>query len=1259
MKLLNIAILLLILVTVTLAQKDYLYENISVAEGLSSARFNLDGTIYQDRFGFLWFGTVDGLNRFDGYTFKVYKNIPGDSLSLPSNNVCVITEDAEGNLWIGTPSQMSRMDRKTNTFNTFPIDITGLPGTFNMSHSLIDSKGNLWIATQGQSIQKWNKSTRKFEAIPFLLELAGVDTLVANKNVPTFGLVELKNGNILASSYTNGIFFYNQNNNSFDKFNFATNYKAEGIVALMEDRAGKIWFSGKNTIAVYNPLTFTVDVMDGWKDDISTSEDIHFFGLQEDEEGSILFAGIPYGIGSYDPSEGKFEKIKIRSDLEQRGIGTFPLSFYKDNFGVYWVGLADNGILKFDPKRRPFRSYPFEDEKTNQSQLSFASDIKLSKKNPNEVFIASNRKGIFSFDILSKQMRNLDIRDAFIYSDSSNVSTIVVDDSDMIWYSSKSTYLSSYNQITKKVNSYNMGNKKLLTGNLRILDMEYIPQDKIIVSSPLGVQVFNTQTGIIENLPSIANRTYDDLILKQVRDIVRDTEAAAALLKIGEAANETKTFKVNEESDFLIVCLGEGQYPGKTLFDYGILSDKEGNVLWQMDSTVNTFHAGGGIKNRIQIETLNLKPGDYYLKFGTDVGHSYGNFNVIPPNDSTWYGIQAIPIDRSTANDLKTKLQKETKTKRFPDFFFSDVVISSKKYPNTIWFGAGERGIVHYDLTSGKFNQYLLTEIEHSTATISGLFEDSKGILWIVVNPSGFYRFDPETKKFISNASIPDLPQTTINSSVEDFQGNLWISSGGGITKLFKNSIAEEDWSITNFDSRDGLPGGFGSGALITASSEILLGSFNGIIAFYPSSENNTPPIPVISDIKISDVSVLEKKSSFDLEESIFDLTELDLAYAQNDISFEFASIHYSRPSKNRVSYKLEGFNSDWIFTDKNFASFTNLEPGEYEFSVRAFSGYGISSPSTRSIKIIVDPPWYRTTAAYISYVLLFAGIIFGLDRFQRHRLLGKERERQRIQEAELRAVAAEAQSKLMQAENERKTKELEEARNLQLSMLPRELPNIPNLDIAVYMKTASEVGGDYYDFHVGLDGTLTVVLGDATGHGMKAGTMVTAVKSLFRSYGPHPDIIHSFHEITRCLKEINLEKLSMCMTMLKIQGGNMSMSAAGMPPILLFRNGDKSIEEHVMKGMPLGTIEKFPYEIRETNLNIGDTVLLMSDGFPELMNKSKDIYGYKKARYSFEEVADKNPEEIIAHLKDEGSRWRDDEDPDDDVTFVVIKIKG
>jgi len=280
------------------------------------------------------------------------------------------------------------------------------------------------------------------------------------------------------------------------------------------------------------------------------------------------------------------------------------------------------------------------------------------------------------------------------------------------------------------------------------------------------------------------------------------------------------------------------------------------------------------------------------------------------------------------------------------------------------------------------------------------------------------------------------------------------------------------------------------------------------------------------------------------------------------------------------------------------------------------------------------------------------------MDRFQRRRLMAKAKEHMKFQAAEHRAEAAELEARAAKAESERKAKELEEARELQLSMLPRELPQLPNLDIAVYMQTATEVGGDYYDFHVSLDGTLTVVIGDATGHGMKAGTMVTTAKSLFSSYAPNPDILFSFQEITRCIRQMNFGKLSMCLTMLKIKGNNLQMSTAGMPPSFIFRRDTRVVEEHLFQAMPLGTMEKFPYEIKETKLNPGDTILLMSDGLPELENKNGEMYGYKKIRNGFEEVAEQTPEDIISYLKNEGAAWVNNEDPDDDVTFVVIKVK-
>jgi serine phosphatase RsbU (regulator of sigma subunit) len=91
---------------------------------------------------------------------------------------------------------------------------------------------------------------------------------------------------------------------------------------------------------------------------------------------------------------------------------------------------------------------------------------------------------------------------------------------------------------------------------------------------------------------------------------------------------------------------------------------------------------------------------------------------------------------------------------------------------------------------------------------------------------------------------------------------------------------------------------------------------------------------------------------------------------------------------------------------------------------------------------------------------------------------------------------------------------------------------------------------------------------------------------------------------------------------------------------------------------MPLGTMSDFPYEVRDTVLNNGDTILLMSDGFPELLNNNDEQYGYKKVRNKFEEIAEQRPEQIIEIMKNEGSDWASDTDPEDDITFVVIKVK-
>ncbi len=246
-----------------------------------------------------------------------------------------------------------------------------------------------------------------------------------------------------------------------------------------------------------------------------------------------------------------------------------------------------------------------------------------------------------------------------------------------------------------------------------------------------------------------------------------------------------------------------------------------------------------------------------------------------------------------------------------------------------------------------------------------------------------------------------------------------------------------------------------------------------------------------------------------------------------------------------------------------------------------------------------------------------------------------------------------------LEAENELRAKELEEARQLQLSMLPRQLPQLPHLEIAAYMKPATEVGGDYYDFHLAEDGTLTIAVGDATGHGLKAGTVVTATKSLFNHLAQDTNIPAIFQNSSRALKLMNFRTLFMAMTMIKVKDYQLTLSSAGMPPVLIYRTEKRAVEEISLTGIPLGSLTPYPYREQSVNLGPGDVVVLMSDGFPERFNGKNEMLDYESAKSSLAEVPTLTPQEIIDVFVKIGDKWADGRPQDDDMTFVVLKVRA
>ena len=251
-----------------------------------------------------------------------------------------------------------------------------------------------------------------------------------------------------------------------------------------------------------------------------------------------------------------------------------------------------------------------------------------------------------------------------------------------------------------------------------------------------------------------------------------------------------------------------------------------------------------------------------------------------------------------------------------------------------------------------------------------------------------------------------------------------------------------------------------------------------------------------------------------------------------------------------------------------------------------------------------------------------------------------------------------ELERQLLEVENNRKTEELEEARELQMSMLPHAPPELPHLDVAFEMSPATEVGGDYYDFNLNDDGQLTIAIGDATGHGMNAGLVVSAVKSLFKTSAPGAGNLATLERISHGIKSMNLKRLYMAMTLATFNDNRLTLASAGMPPTLIYRSEDDMVEEILLEGMPLGGVIGTKRQETSFELQSGDTVLMMSDGLPEMLNPENEMLDYPKTKEHFTAVADKSPKAIIRHMFEVSRSWAKGKPQEDDITLVVIKVK-
>jgi signal transduction histidine kinase/DNA-binding response OmpR family regulator len=302
-----------------------------------------------------------------------------------------------------------------------------------------------------------------------------------------------------------------------------------------------------------------------------------------------------------------------------------------------------------------------------------------------------------------------------------------------------------------------------------------------------------------------------------------------------------------------------------------------------------------------------------------------------------------------------------------------------KDRTDRIWFPTNYKGVYEFLPEKKEF----IKPVDVNLGILK-IYEDKQGKFWLGTFANGLVLMDKE-KGIIKSYTMKDgLPSNQVRDMIEDDEGNLWLLTPNGVSRF-----DPEKESFKNFGIEDGLKDKQYNSIHKSQNGEIFLGSSNGLVSFFPSQtkDNEIPPKVVITNISLFNRS----DDSLKFDKAISDINEIELSYDKNDLYFEFVALHYVKPEQNLYSVMLENFDENWTkpVTIKS-ATYTNLDPGKYVFRVKAANSDGIWNELGASIKIIILPPWWATTWAYILYTILILSLIYFTWKLQLKRVRNK-----------------------------------------------------------------------------------------------------------------------------------------------------------------------------------------------------------------------------------------------------------------------------
>ncbi|MBN1413743.1 MAG: hypothetical protein JW973_01480 [Bacteroidales bacterium] len=837
---------------------------LNVSDGLSQ---NYVSAILKDNKGFIWVGTFwGGLNRYDGYSFKVYKNNPNDINSLSSDDICTMYEDRNGVLWIGTWDGLNRFspEEPGEKFICYRYSNSPVKGGNLVSSIYEDFTGKLWIGGGSHGVFSFDRKNGKFTYYKVNVDVPGtIDgnissyiSSIPDNNVAGYVCsITGDSDSVLWIGTTVGLNRLDRKNDVFKAYrpvpDDIENW-SNSISSLHVDPSGKLWVGTGNGLFTFhkNDEKFTLQFKESKR--YKTSRNTVICSIKEDNTGK-LWVRTTEGLYNNDETNNTFIRC-IHSEYPQEVWWELINTLYIESRDIIWFAYPGEGIKILTVKRKNFEF------------------IKLESDDPKSM--------IFN-------------RTSAVYEDKNG----------NIWFGSPGDGLKIYNPSDKRFSFY-----------------RHDPGDPLSICANTIYDIYQDKTGTIWIATSGGlNRTVLSCSgkIKFIRYLHDDANPASI------ASNNIWWVFEDEDNN---LWLTDGTYLDRYNKENDSFIHLENELL--RPDWINNENSCREVKGEIWFRSR------------------YGLHRIIPP------------LKQTSTNCIRAEKVILYKNDPYDPNSLSNSWVVCMCYshiyqPGTLWlgtYGGGLQKMVKKETNDPGINEF---QFRHYTQNHG-------------------------------------LPNDIVFEIFEDDHGFLWISTNNGLSKF-----NPEKETFRNYDARDGLPTNqfCAFSSFKNKNGKLFFTTGNGIVTFYPDSikDNQVVPPVVITDFRLFNKSIKPGKNS-PLKLSISYTKEIKLPYNQNYPGFEFAALNYINTSKNRYKYMLEGIDKDWVDAgNRRFVDYPDLKPGEYIFKVMGSNNDDVWNEEGATVRIVIRPPWWKTTVAYVSYGLLFI-ILLRAFIMLRTRRLAKEK---------------------------------------------------------------------------------------------------------------------------------------------------------------------------------------------------------------------------------------------------------------------------